>query len=153
VDFFTPADIALGLISAIVIAILFRRHARRKRDEHESWVNAHSQVIGVIDRIKVHEGAENTSYTPVIVYTAAKGQRYEIDGESSGFPTPAVGSEVAIAYDEALPSTARLVDPPSWTGEMGTADVIGFFVLAGLISAASGFIRHMITAIGGALAR
>jgi hypothetical protein len=104
--------------------------------------------MGVVYRMKVHSGGEHsTSYTPVILYTLPNGQRYEIDGENSGSPAPAVGSEVAVAYDAAVPSIARLVENPSWTGDLGIGDVISFFVVAAIAAGVTTFIRTVLSAI------
>lgn len=150
----SPLDLAIGMGVAIVLALRFRRSAARDLREHEAWVSTHPHAIGVVDRIKEHSTFEHgTSYTPVIVYTLPNGQRYEIDGESSGFPTPPIGSEVEIAYDAALPSSARLVAPPPWTGDLGVGDVISFLVVAVIAAGVSTFIRIFYSAVAAAIAR
>lgn len=84
-------------------------------------------VTGVVERLKAVDGADgDTTYTPVIVYTLPDGQRYAIDGESSGFPQPPAGTEVEIAYEPAMPSEGRLVSPASLSTEPSWRDVIGF---------------------------
>jgi len=141
-------DFGIGIVAAIVVAILFRRSAWRDRQEHDLWVSTHPQVMGVVGRMKVHSGGEHsTSYTPVILYTLPNGQRYEIDGRSSGSPAPAVGTEVAVAYDAAIPSTARPVEPPPWTGDLGIGDVISFFLVTAIAAGIATFIRTFVSAI------
>jgi hypothetical protein len=128
-DVFSPIDVAGGMFLALIGYVLASRSLQRERDSHLEWVTSRPHVIGVVERLKVSHG-EDTTYTPVIVYTLPDKQHYAIDGESSGFPKPPVGTEIEIAYDPAIPSTARIVSPESLSNEKTFGDVVGFAFVA-----------------------
>jgi hypothetical protein len=142
-ELITVSNVAIGVIVAIVILAAIDRDIRRRRREHREWVGSHTQITGVVDRVNVSDSFESgTSYTPVIEYTLPDGQRYAVDGETSSFPVMEVGSEVLIAYDPAMPSTARLVEPPSWKQGFSCGDAILFAVIATIATVIAGFIRR-----------
>jgi hypothetical protein len=140
---FTIVDVAGGVLLAILASVYVFRYRERACAEHIAWVNARPQLIGVVERLKEHAGDE-TTYTPLIVYTLPNGQRYAIDGESSGLPQPPVGNKIEIAYEPTMPSTARLVTPDSLSSERSWGDVIGFAALTFAGTLAIMFIRAAI---------
>lgn len=141
---FTIVDVAGGMLLATVVSLYVFRDRERMRAEHIAWVSARPHLIGVVEQMKAIAGADETTYTPVIVYTLANGQRYAIDGESSADPTPPVGTEVKIAYERTMPSTARLVTPASLSTERSLGDVIAFGALTFAGTLAAMFIRAAI---------
>jgi hypothetical protein len=139
---FSAGNVAIGVSAAALIELAVEWDIRRSRRAHRAWVRSHSVVIGIIDHVSEVEGADGeTTYVPHVVYSVPGGQRYSIQGESSGFPTAVMGSEVLVAYDADLPSDARLAEPPSWQREFSLADVVVFALLAILATAVSGWIR------------
>jgi len=141
---FTIVDVAGGMLLATLVTLYVFRDRERARGEHIAWVSARPRLIGVVGEMKAIAGTDETTYIPVIVYTLANGQRYAIDGESSGDPTPPVGTEVEIAYEPTMPSTARLVTPASLSTERSLGDVIAFGGLTFAGTLAAMFVRAAI---------
>ena len=126
---FTIVDVAGGvLLAAVTSAYIFRdrdarvrthrvgerkaaTHGRRRRTEGVCGCGRHD--VHATDRLHASQTGSVTRF----------------DGESSALPEPPVGTEVKIAYEPAMPSTARLVAPASLSSERSGGDVIGFAVL------------------------
>lgn len=143
VDLFAPSNLGIGMLVAIVVMSAVEWSIRRKRIAHRELVRRYAQGVGIVTKVVVAETFESgTAYTPVIEYTLPDGQRYAMNGETSGFPEVEVGSEVRIAYDPALPSSAVLVEPPSWNRQLGFGDVLAFVLITVIVTAIVGFVRH-----------
>lgn len=141
-EFFTLPNLAIGAAVAAVIERLIAASTAREVAAHRAWVDSHPQVTGVVDRIHTINGAEgDTSYKPVIVYALPDRQRYSVDGYSSESPDVKVGDEIRVAYDESMPSTARIVEPPPWTRSGTAGNVIGYLVLTAIATFVVAFIR------------
>ena len=139
---FTVADVAGGMLVATLVSVYVFRYGKGERDEHIAWVSARPRLMGVVEELKAIGGADGTTtYMPLIVYILPNGQRYAIDGESSDVQEPPVGTEVELAYDPTMPSTARLVAPASLSNERSWGDVIGFGALTFVGALATMFIR------------
>ena len=127
-----PIDLAIGLGGALVVFAFIAWRMRRERAAHDAWLGRAQRTTGTVERFSVSESTESlTEYTPVIVYEV-KGHKYQIGGESSTEQQPPVGSEIDVAYDPALPSSARVVGRNPPTG-WGRAMDFGCLVLLTLI--------------------
>jgi hypothetical protein len=141
-EFFTLPDLAIGASVAAVVHGVVAASAARAVAAHRAWVDSHPQVTGVVDRIHAINGAGgDTSYKPVVVYTLPGRQRYSIDGYLSESPEVKVGDAIRVAYDESMPSTARIVEPPPWTRSGTAGTVIGYIVLTAVATFVVAFIR------------
>ena len=127
-----PIDLAIGLAGALVVFAFIAWRMRREKAAHDEWVARRQRVTGIVERFSVSESSESlTEYTPVIIYQV-KGQTYQIGGERSTEQQPPVGSEIEVAYDPELPSTARVVGRNPPTG-WGRAMDLGCLVLLTLV--------------------
>src|SRR5688572_9300930 len=115
---------------------------RRERAEHDVWVGRAQRATEIVERFSVSESSESlTEYTPVIVYQV-KGQKYQIGGERSTEQQPPVGSEIEVAYDPELPSSARVVRPNPPTGWSRAMDFGCLVLLTLILTFVVGLIRR-----------
>lgn len=137
-----PIDLAIGLAGALVVFAFIAWRMRRERAEHDVWVGRAQRATGIVERFSVSESSESlTEYTPVIVYQV-KGQKYQIGGERSTEQQPPVGSEIEVAYDPELPSSARVVRPNPPTGWSRAMDFGCLVLLTLILTFVVGLIRR-----------
>jgi hypothetical protein len=142
-ELFTASNVAIGMVVAMGVILGVEWNIRRRRRAHRRLVETYVQVIGVVTYVQVIETFESGSaYTPVIEYAVPNGQRYATNGESSSSPDVEIGSEVLLAYDPAMPSTAIVVDPPSWKRQFSFGDVLAFALITIVAAAVVGFVRR-----------
>jgi hypothetical protein len=142
VDWF---DVAIAATVTLLLALASRWKMQREWREHRNWLAGKVRVSGVVERFSISEGSfesSQTTYTPVIVYRAHSGHLYSIHGETAATQEPAIGTAVDVAYDPALPSTARVVNEAPWTSYDRATAVGCFIFVAVLIAIFSGLIRH-----------
>src|SRR5687767_9829235 len=141
---FTLVDIGGGMLLAAIAWFCVSRWHAGVLAEHNAWVSARPQVTAIVDRLKESSDSDGSSwYTPVIVYELPDHQRYAIDGEASGLPTPPVGTRIQIAYEPTMPSTAREVSPASLSEKNSLGNVFGFAVVTFVGTLITMFIRSL----------
>lgn len=122
----------LGAIVCGIAVVMLFVHERDYR-AHRRWCATAAKAEGVVSRIgqrgwysrnEPTGDEDNVSSVPVVRFKAANGVEYEFD---AGDAPSHVGSVVQVAYDPALPSTARV---ESQRRKLGCV----VFVLAGGLS-------------------
>jgi hypothetical protein len=87
---------------------------RKAHREHVAWCAAATKVEGAVSRLGTRDHLsrnkptddDNISIVPVVRFRAANNVDYEIDCRDA---PRTIGAPVAVAYDPALPSSARAV--------------------------------------------
>lgn len=122
-------------VALLVIAVLIFIGDKRAQRAHETWCASAAKTTGVISRVGVRNhlsrnkptGTEDgVSAVAVVKFKAANGVEYEFDAPRI---QPKPGTEIAVAYDPAVPSTARVLDRPRNAGCASIFAVAGIALL------------------------
>lgn len=112
----------------------------RQQRAHEGWCATATKAEGIVSRLADPGGAmsrnpvtddDRAPGLPIVRFTAANGVEYEIDAPDA---PRAVGATVAVAYDPALPSSARPVERVRKVGCSVAGAMIGIsLMVAGVV--------------------
>lgn len=122
----TPDYSLLAVALLLCIAGIWERFAdKRKRREHQQWIDAAVKTEGVVSRLSERKdySGPSDSYdniavqsVPIVRFRAANGHEYEIDGPDG---IGEIGTRVAVAYNPNLPSDARTLATGRYRGGCG----------------------------------
>lgn len=128
-------------VAACATSFAFWRMERKNIRAHEAWCAAAAKTDGVVSRT-ARRGAELSrneptdddaiALVPIVRFTAANGVEYEFD--APGAPRDA-NARVQVAYDPALPSSARMVE------RQGKPGCTVLLLIAGVCLIAAGILR------------